>query len=478
LVTAHGVARFREFVERAADLVVSYGGSLSGEHGDGQARGELLPRMFGEAVVHAFGEVKAVFDPQDRMNPGKVVAPYRLDENLRLGADYAPWDPSTEFGYPQDGGSFSRAVLRCVGVGKCRREGGGVMCPSYMVTREEEHSTRGRARLLFEMLQGEVITDGWRSAAVNDALNLCLACKGCKTDCPVNVDMATYKAEFLYHYYRRRLRPRSHYSMGWLPLWDLKARLLGLPLHRLLGAARDAVPVYASGGFVSYDDDRTRAELTCWVQDQRIPRVKIKIGESGGRQVERDLRRSALARAAVGDSVELYVDANGGYSRKQAVRVGAALADLGVGWFEEPVSSDDLEGLRLVRDRVPADVAAGEYGFDLTYFRRMCQAAAVDCLQADVTRCGGITEWLRAAAVAASFGLEVSAHCAPHAHAAVAASAPNLRHIEWFHDHVRVEAALFDGSLDPAGGCVRPDPDRPGLGLSVRLPEADRYRVA
>src|SRR5204862_7503910 len=149
LVTAPGVARFREFVERAADLVVAYGGSFSGEHGDGQSRGELLPKMFGESIVEAFGRFKAAFDPDDRMNPGKVVAPYRLDENLRLGAGYHPWEPGTRFRYPDDDGSFGRAVLRCVGVGKCRREGGGVMCPSYMATREEEHSTRGRARLLF-----------------------------------------------------------------------------------------------------------------------------------------------------------------------------------------------------------------------------------------------------------------------------------------------------------------------------------------
>ncbi len=223
LTTARGVADFRSFVERAADLVASYGGSFSGEHGDGQARGELLPRMFGADLVEAFGRLKAVFDPDDRMNPGKVVAPRRLDEDLRLGADYAPRPRETHFAYPHDEGSFDRAVLRCVGVGKCRRQEseGGVMCPSYMVTREEEHSTRGRARLLFEMLQGHPdspIRDGWRSEAVRDSLDLCLACKGCKTDCPVNVDMATYKAEFLSHHYAGRLRPLAHYSMGWLPV--------------------------------------------------------------------------------------------------------------------------------------------------------------------------------------------------------------------------------------------------------------------
>ncbi len=223
LRSAGGVAQFRRFLERAADLVAAYGGSLSGEHGDGQARAELLPRMFGEDVVRAFGEMKAVFDPTNRMNPGKVVAPHPLDHELRLGVDYDHRVSSTEFRYTEDGGDFSRAVLRCVGVGRCRREHGGVMCPSYMVTRDEEHSTRGRSRLLFEMLdgvdRGGAIGDGWRSNAVLEALDLCLACKGCKSDCPVNVDMATYKAEFLSHHYERRLRPAAHYSMGWLPMW-------------------------------------------------------------------------------------------------------------------------------------------------------------------------------------------------------------------------------------------------------------------
>ncbi|MFE0250182.1 FAD-binding and (Fe-S)-binding domain-containing protein [Streptomyces sp. NPDC059010] len=227
LYSAQGVADYRRFMERAADLVVEFGGSLSGEHGDGQSRGELLPRMFGEELVAAFGRLKAVFDPGDRMNPGKVVAPYGLDENLRLGADWAPDDPrDLHFRFPHDGGSFAQAANRCVGVGKCRRTdtgGGAVMCPSYQVTLEEEHSTRGRARLLFEMLDGHgdsAIRDGWRSRAVKDALDLCLACKGCKSDCPADVDMATYKAEFLSHHYAGRpwRRPRSDLSMGWLPV--------------------------------------------------------------------------------------------------------------------------------------------------------------------------------------------------------------------------------------------------------------------
>jgi FAD/FMN-containing dehydrogenase/Fe-S oxidoreductase len=219
LVSKGGVEHFRAFMEDASSLVLSYGGSLSGEHGDGQARAELLPKMFGEELVGAFREFKSIWDPADRMNPGKVVSPNPLDHQLRLGPGYSPWEPVTFFQYPDDEHSFARAGgLRCVGVGKCRREGGGTMCPSYMVTREEQHSTRGRARLLFEMMQRDVITDGWRSEAVRDALDLCLACKGCFGDCPVNVDMATYKAEFLAHHYAHRLRPASHYSMGWLPV--------------------------------------------------------------------------------------------------------------------------------------------------------------------------------------------------------------------------------------------------------------------
>ncbi|MGA8248570.1 MAG: FAD-binding and (Fe-S)-binding domain-containing protein [Nocardioides sp.] len=224
LYSTEGVATYRRFMERAADLVTSYGGSLSGEHGDGQSRGELLARMFGEDVVGLFEDVKALFDPRDRMNPGKVVRPAPLDRHLRLGGHWAPRDlKPLFFAYPDDGGSFRQAANRCVGVGKCRKhenDGGTVMCPSYQVTHEEEHSTRGRARLLFEMLDGHhdgPVQDGWRSTEVRDALDLCLACKGCKTDCPANVDMATYKAEFLAQHYRHRLRPRADYATGWLP---------------------------------------------------------------------------------------------------------------------------------------------------------------------------------------------------------------------------------------------------------------------
>jgi FAD/FMN-containing dehydrogenase/Fe-S oxidoreductase len=222
LYTAEGVRAWRSFLDEAADLVVDYGGSFSGEHGDGQARADLLPKMYGPELMEAHREFKAIWDPDGKMNPGKVVDPNPITGQLRIGPDYSPRPVATTFAFPDDDHQFGRAVLRCVGVGKCRREDGeGVMCPSYMVTREEEHSTRGRARLLFEMLNGEEIGDGWRSQAVHDALDLCLACKGCKTDCPVNVDMATYKAEFLSHYYKRRLRPRTAYTIG-LVWWGLR----------------------------------------------------------------------------------------------------------------------------------------------------------------------------------------------------------------------------------------------------------------
>jgi L-alanine-DL-glutamate epimerase-like enolase superfamily enzyme len=257
-------------------------------------------------------------------------------------------------------------------------------------------------------------------------------------------------------------------------LWDLKARLLGLPLHRLLGAVREEVPIYGSGGFTTYGSERLAEQLTAWT-GQGIRQVKIKIGESWGRAPARDLARIAEARSMIGSDVELFVDANGGYRRAQAIRIMRAAAEHDVRWFEEPVSSDDLAGLRAVREAVTADVAAGEYGGDLTYFARMCAADAVDCLQADATRCGGITEWLRVAAVAAAHHLEISGHCAPHVHAHVAAATPNLRHLEWFHDHVRIEQMFFDGVLDPAGGALCPDPNAPGLGLTLRREVAQRF---
>lgn len=217
--TTEGVRKYRAFVEEAADLVVRHGGSLSGEHGDGQARGELLSKMYGAELVEAFREFKAIWDPRGRMNPGKVVDPYPLDRNLRWPLETSPKEPATHFQFPEDGGSFWKATSRCVGIGKCRQREGGTMCPSYRVTLEEKHTTRGRAHLLAEMLQGDVLREGWRDRAVKDALDLCLACKACKSECPTQVDLATYKAEFLAHYYENRMRPRSAYAFGWVDRW-------------------------------------------------------------------------------------------------------------------------------------------------------------------------------------------------------------------------------------------------------------------
>jgi FAD/FMN-containing dehydrogenase/Fe-S oxidoreductase len=219
LESEKGIRNYGEFVERAADLVVSYGGSLSGEHGDGQSRGALLPKMFGPELVKAFGEFKAAWDPENRMNPHKVVDPYLPTENLRLGADYAPVEPHTHFAFPEDNGSFAQASLRCLGLGACRKQDAGTMCPSYMATLEEKHSTRGRAHMLFEMLQGEVTRDGWNDENVKKSLEMCLSCKACKTECPANVDIATYKAEFLSHYYEGHYRPPHAYAFGMIDKW-------------------------------------------------------------------------------------------------------------------------------------------------------------------------------------------------------------------------------------------------------------------
>ncbi|MGH2442094.1 MAG: FAD-binding and (Fe-S)-binding domain-containing protein [Chloroflexota bacterium] len=266
LVTTGGIRAFDDFINEAADLVVSYGGSLSGEHGDGQARAALLPKMFGPELMQAFREFKSIWDPENKMNPGKAIDAYPIDTNLRLGADYRPLTPKTHFSFAQDGGSFNHAMLRCVGVGKCRRHDGGTMCPSYMATHEEEHSTRGRARLLFEMLRGDAISGGWRNRKVREALDLCLACKGCKGECPVNVDMATYKAEFLSHYYAHRLRPITAYSMGliywWARLASRAPRLVNLVAHAplLSGLAKRAggvapgrsIPYFATQTFTQW----------------------------------------------------------------------------------------------------------------------------------------------------------------------------------------------------------------------------------
>ncbi|MBC9716448.1 FAD-binding oxidoreductase [Streptomyces sp. TRM66268-LWL] len=246
LLTEPGIARFRHFSEELAELVVAHGGSLSGEHGDGQARAELLPKMYGPELVRLFERVKGVWDPDDGLNPGMLVRPDPLDANLRFAP--LPREPvPVAFGYPHDGGDFSAAVRRCVGVAKCRNttvSSGSVMCPSFRATGAEEHSTRGRARLLHEMLAGEVITDGWRSEEVRDALDLCLSCKGCRSDCPVGVDMATYKSEFLHQHYRGRRRPRAHYTLGRLPKW----LRLAAPFARVVNAAVSVRPLARLAG--------------------------------------------------------------------------------------------------------------------------------------------------------------------------------------------------------------------------------------
>jgi L-alanine-DL-glutamate epimerase-like enolase superfamily enzyme len=254
-----------------------------------------------------------------------------------------------------------------------------------------------------------------------------------------------------------------------LALWDLKARLLGLPLVDLLGRARDEAAVYGSGGFSSYSLDRIREQLSGWVE-QGIPRVKMKVS----REPERDPERLDAARAAIGDDAELYVDSNGALTRKQAVRWAERFArEWGVTWHEEPVSSADFEGLRLVREAAPLDVAAGEYAYVPADFRNLLPC--VDCLQADVTRCGGITGFLRAGALASAFGLDLSAHCAPSASLAACCAVPGFRHLEWFHDHVRLEPLLFDGVLEPVEGALRPDRSRPGNGLELKRADAARY---
>jgi FAD/FMN-containing dehydrogenase/Fe-S oxidoreductase len=214
-----GIRKYAEFIDRAADLVIGYGGSLSGEHGDGQSRGALLPKMFGPELMRAFAEFKSTWDPGNKMNPHKVVDAYLPTENLRLGADYKPLQPATHFAFSSDDGSLARATLRCIGLGACRKQDGGAMCPSYMVTLEEEHSTRGRAHLLFEMLQGEVVREGWQDEHVKKSLDLCLSCKACKSECPANVDLATYRAEFLSHYYEKKSRPLHAHLFGRIDRW-------------------------------------------------------------------------------------------------------------------------------------------------------------------------------------------------------------------------------------------------------------------
>ncbi|SFE41854.1 L-alanine-DL-glutamate epimerase [Actinopolyspora alba] len=259
--------------------------------------------------------------------------------------------------------------------------------------------------------------------------------------------------------------------------WDAAARLHELPLSRLLGRAHESVPVYGSGGFTTYDDDQLRTQLHRYAGEHGMSAVKIKIGESWGTSTERDLRRVRFAQELTGTNTALFVDANGAYSIGQAVRMGELLDQLDVRWYEEPVSSDDRTGLRRVREAVGADVAAGEYGYHPSYFAGMLDAEAVDCPQIDLTRCGGIGEWQRIAALAAARNLDVSGHCAQNLTAHVAVCTPNVRHLEWFRDHERVEETLFDGTLRPHGGAVRPDMSVPGHGMALKEPDSEPYRV-
>ncbi len=255
-------------------------------------------------------------------------------------------------------------------------------------------------------------------------------------------------------------------------LWDLKAHILDLPLVSLLGQVRTAVPAYGSGGFTSYSVAELQKQLAGWTSSG-IQRVKMKIG----REPDKDIARVAAAREAIGRTNELFVDANGAYSRKQALAMAFSFAESGVSWFEEPVSSDDLQGLRLMRDRAPPgmDISAGEYGYHSKYFCRMLQAGAVDVLQADATRCAGITGFLEAAALCKAFNLPLSSHCAPSIHIHPCCAATSVRHLEYFYDHVRIEQMLFDGAIEPKDGFLHPDLTRPGFGLEFKRADAARY---
>lgn len=262
-----------------------------------------------------------------------------------------------------------------------------------------------------------------------------------------------------------------------IALWDLKARLLGCSLSTLWGRVRQSAPIYASGAFTTFTTTQLDQQLDAWVDDAAIPRVKIKIGEARGTRTERDVARIRQTRRRVGSDTELYVDAAGSYTVKQAIRLMDEVEDSDVIWCEEPVNSNDLAGLRLIRNHVSADVAAGQYGSDLAYFARLCDAEAIDCVQIDATRAGGYTEWNRIAALAAAHHLEVSAHGAPNLHAHVGVATPNLRHLEYSSDHARIERLLFDHPLDPTGGQLSPHADLPGHGMNLCTRNAGPYRV-
>ena len=324
LKSAQGVKTFRSFMEKCADLVVSYGGSLAGEYGEGHGRAELLPKMFGPELMQAFNDFKRIWDPDWKMNPNRLIGDVKLDEGLRLGPDYRPPELKTNFAFPDDGGSFATAIERCFGMAKCRNLGSITMCPSFHVTREERHSTRGRSRLLFEMLKGDVVTEGWRDDAVKESLDLCLSCKGCTGDCPVQVDIPTYKAEFLSHYYARRRRPLNHYVLGLMPWWGPVAarspRLVNALSHapglsgagkRMLGIAEEReAPRFARQTFRDWFASRPaaaepapgRERVVLWPDtftdlfDPQIGQAAVELLEAAGFAVELPSKRVCCGR--------------------------------------------------------------------------------------------------------------------------------------------------------------------------------------
>jgi FAD/FMN-containing dehydrogenase/Fe-S oxidoreductase len=306
-LTEDGIKKYKKFTVEASHLVIKYGGSLSGEHGDGQARGDLLEIMFGKELVQAFKEFKQIWDPEWRMNPGKIVDTYGQTNDLRLGTDYNPPRLKTHFTFPDDAFSWERITLKCVGVGECRRHEGGTMCPSYMVTREEMHSTRGRSRLLYEMLHGDVVKGGWKDEHVKESLDLCLACKGCKHDCPVNVDMATYKSEFLSHYYEGRLRPITAYVFGWIYWWSKIASKIPGVANFLMHAPGISTITKALTGIAQQRKMPKYAEITFrdWFFDRKKEKEKRQKGEDGRHKEERKTHK------AVGDNNQQATTGNG-----------------------------------------------------------------------------------------------------------------------------------------------------------------------
>jgi FAD/FMN-containing dehydrogenase/Fe-S oxidoreductase len=306
-LTEDGIEKYKKFTVEASHLVIKYGGSLSGEHGDGQARGDLLEIMFGKELVKAFKEFKQIWDPEWRMNPGKIVDTYGQTNDLRLGTDYNPPRLTTHFTFPDDAFSWERITLKCVGVGECRRHEGGTMCPSYMVTREEMHSTRGRSRLLYEMLHGDVVKGGWKDEHVKESLDLCLACKGCKHDCPVNVDMATYKSEFLSHYYEGRLRPITAYVFGWIYWWSKIASKMPGVANFLMHAPGISTITKALTGIAQQRKMPKYAEMTFrdWFFDREKQKGKRQKAEDGRHKEERKTHQ------AVGDNNQQAITGNG-----------------------------------------------------------------------------------------------------------------------------------------------------------------------